>query len=86
MVPGEELIRFGQELFVPKYSGLDQSLLGLIVVIGPVDAVDKPHRCRWWPGDSVDDSWPETVDNSAFLWTGSSRPQDSLRTSVVTHK
>jgi len=86
VVPGELVARFGQESFIPKYSGLNQSLLGLIVVIGPVDAVDKPYRCRWWPLSSVDDSWTGTLDNSSLLWTGSGHPQDSLRESVVIHR
>jgi hypothetical protein len=34
------------EVFVPRYSGLDPYLLGLVVVIGPVRSVEKPLRCR----------------------------------------
>ena len=86
VVPGQGLAQTGQEPFIPKYSGLNQSLLDLIVVIGPVDTVDKPHGCRWRLWSSVDDAWIGTVDNSALLWTGSGHPQDSLRESVVIHR
>src|SRR5665647_3264168 len=42
-----ELLSFIRNTLVPRSSGLNSSLLGLIIVIGPVDSVDKPRSCRW---------------------------------------
>jgi hypothetical protein len=72
--------------FVPRYSGLDPFLLGLIIVIGPVDCVDNSHSCRWRLRNPVDDSWIETVDNPASLWATFGRPQAACGESAVTHR
>jgi hypothetical protein len=72
--------------FIPRYSGRDSSFIGLVIVIGPVDSVDKPHRCRWSDCGPVDGPWTVTVDNLTCLWMSSGYPQATRRCHVVTHR
>jgi hypothetical protein len=73
------------ELFIPRYSGRDPSFLGLVIVIGPVDCVDNPHRRRWGGCRAVHHQWTRAVDNAARLWMTIGCPQAGLFARVVTH-
>ena len=71
---------------VPRYSEQNSYLLGLVIVIGPVDCVDNPCSCRWRGLSAVDDPWTELVDNSAFLCSNPRRPQGGFSEGAVIHK
>jgi hypothetical protein len=71
---------------VPRYSERNPYLLGLVIVIGPVDCVDNPCPCRRRGQSSVDDPWTGLVDNSAFLCSNVHHPQDGFSEGTVTHR
>src|SRR5450631_310261 len=71
---------------VPRYSERNPYLLGLVIVIGPVDCVDNPGPCRRRGQSAVDDPWTGLVDNSALLCSNVRHPQVSFTEGVVIHR
>jgi len=62
-------------LVIPRYSGRNPSLLGLVVVVGPVDCVDNVRFCRSDDWSPVEEPWTEMVNNVALLWINAGCPQ-----------
>src|SRR5450759_293127 len=69
---------------LPQVLGAGSIFVRLVVVVGPVDGVDKPHWCRWWVRDPMDDVWTTVWTTRASLWTHRRRPQGGPREAVVT--
>ena len=76
----------GRKLFIHRYSGRDPSFLGLVIVIGPVDGVEKWHRRRLQGRRPVHLWWTDPEDNRACLWTNHGCPQAGLDEAVVIHR
>jgi len=76
VILGVEGMGLDPESFVPRYSGWNSYLPGLVIVIGPVDCVDNSCRGWWRRGSPVDGPWTGAVDNWTSLCTSASRPQD----------